>query len=346
MPSAVATRPPLARSLIVATVTTLAACASAGTSSTPADLRATVGLPGASTASVLSAARRSGCFVADTTAPGADTLIVVDPHPFVAGAIDLGCGMNKTLAPPPTPANVLYAFPAPGTDVRDVLDAGFPGSAGRRPDVVLTRDPEVLAYGVQTGNYLGYALPWDRTYVLAVAGADSAAMAPTVGARDSQARDAVSADARGATPPFWWLGDSTCTMAIANVRAARVVAYPAGDPIARQLAERIAALASSPSAPPWLPSPLTGGTPTPVRVSAVTPDSLLPALASGRAMAAVYAYPIVQPPSCHGAPPVPTGGVVLPLIDSRPHALVRLGSGAAFYVTRTGSLWYTKRSSR
>ena len=346
MPSAVATRPPLTRSLIAGTVAAMTACATAGTSSTPADVPASVGSSSSSTASAFSASRRSGCFVADTTAPGADTLFVVDPRPLVADAIDLGCGTNETLSPPPPPANVVYASPAPGTDVRDVLDTGFPGSAGRRQDVVVTRDPEVLAYGVQTGNYFSYALPWDRTYVLAVAGADSTATPPTVDARDALARAAVSADARGAASPFWWLGDSRCTTAIANVPAARVIAYPAGDPIGRQLAERIAALASSRSAPSWVPFPLAGGMPAPVRVSAVAPDALLAALASGRAMAAVYAYPAVQPPSCQGTPPIPTGGAVLPLIDSRAHALVRLGSGAAFYITRSGALWYTRHARR
>jgi hypothetical protein len=299
-----------------------------------------------STASALLTARRSGCYVADTTAPSPDTLYVVDPHPLATGPVAVDCTTSEgdavfTVQAAP---GVVNAPLAAGTDLRDLLDRGIPGRPGVRPDVMVTRDPDVLAYAARDSSYFSVALPWDRTYVLAVPGADSSALPPAPQARNALARDAVSADARAAIPPFWWMTDSTCTVTLPAVAsAARVVAYPAGDAIARQLAERIAALASSRTAPRWLPQPLTGQLPRPVRVSGVPRDSLVGALSSGRAVAAVFDYPTVRPAACRDAMAVITSGALLFLVDSRAHALVRRGSGAAFVRQRDGSLVYVHR---
>jgi hypothetical protein len=288
------------------------------------------------------------CYVADTTAPSPDTLYVVDPHPVASGPVIQDCGIHAGDAFPEVEAGrgVVNVPVPPGTDLRDLLDRGIPGTSGVRPDVVVTRDPDVLAYAARDSSYFSVPLPWDRTYILAVPGADSSALppAPPPDARDALARDAVSADARAAIPPFWWMSDSACAEIIPVVaQARRVVAYPAGDAIARQLAERIAALAASRTAPRWLPQPLTGQLPSPVRVSGVPRDSLVAALASGQAVAAVYDYPTVRPPACGDAMPVIANGALLFLVDSRAHALLRRGSGAAFLQRRDGSLEYVRR---
>lgn len=282
------------------------------------------------------------CLIADSSAPAPDTIYVIDPQPRASSSTNLGCAGGEALTGLAPGPDVIYAVPAPGADLRDILDRGLTSPAGRLPDVVVTRDPDALAYAARRGRYTSHPLPWDRTYVLTIPGADQAAAIPP-DARDALARDAVTSEARGATGPFWWQDSTTCRVRMTPPPGApHVIAYVAGDNIARQLAERIAALAGSGNAPAWLPAPLGGATAQPWHVAPVNADSLAASLARGRAAAAVYAYPVVPPASCAEVPPVPLAGTLLPLVDSRAHALVRTGSGAAFYVTGSGALLFTR----
>jgi hypothetical protein len=153
-------------------------------------------------------------------------------------------------------------------DPREVLDAG--------EDLVLTDDPSALAYAATLPGLEALRLPWDRAYaLLAGAGAvrpgdDDAERA----LRAALARDAVRAETRAAEPSWWADVSASCESvpapavplaredrgAPARIAApprtggARIV-YPWEDATARDLAERLVALAAAPAgaaSPPWV----------------------------------------------------------------------------------------------
>jgi len=286
--------------------------------------------------------------VADTTAAPAETLHVVAPDrpaPAVVRADCLGNPIANRVTPDSEAPVVVYDVPARGTDLRDLLDRGIPAANGARVDVLVTRDPEVLAYAAQLGDYRSVALPWDRTYLLVAPRIDSGTVLSRIDQRDSLASDAVQADVRGARLPFWWQNDSACATGPARVGgdAPRIVGYPAGDAIARQLAERIVAIAAMNAAPAWLPASLASTKGGPLRTAGFAPVSLNNALASGQIAAFVAGYPHARPADCNGAIRIPAGATLVPLVDSRAHALVRRGSGAAFYMEGDGSLRFVRR---
>lgn len=290
--------------------------------------------------------------MADATAADTDTLHVIDPEPARPDLLVFECTgdvmPDGALLPP---AAVVVETLAPGTDLRDVLDRGLPGTNGRRPDVVVTRDPDVLAYAARLDYYFSRTLPWNRTYLLFAPDADSTTAMPTIDDRDALAHDAVQADARGAVPPFPWLSDSSCITPAngARLQFPPVLGYDAGDPTARQLAERVVALTASGMRPAWMSVDLARGS---WSIRPVPHDSIADALAAGRIGGGVTAKhealpantPLRETPMVCGAPgPVPPGYSAIPLIDSRAHVLVRRGSGAAFYIARNGQLWFTRR---
>jgi len=248
-----------------------------------------------------------------------------------------GCA-HATTSPDPI---VVAESPVAGVDLRDVLDRGLVASNGPRPDVVVTRDPAVVSYAAGSRDYITVVLPYDRTYVLV--SADTSPL-PTPADRDALARNAVTADARGAKEPFAWLADTSCTGAPGSPAASPgIVAYAADDPIARQLAERIVALAAARPAPAWVPGNLSSRA-TGLRVAAMWGDSITAALATGRAAAAIIG--ITRGPLTHcGVPAAPLAWRGVPLVDSRAHAIVRRGSGAAFVINDDGTLHFVRRKS-
>ena len=116
-----------------------------------------------------------------------------------------------------------------GGDARDLIDG--------RADLIVTRDPATLAYAERLPDFVTVPLAWDRTYVL---------ISPTP-LNLTRASDAVRTEARPAPP---------CAAPTAGVTAktGRRIVYPAGDPSARDLAERLAALQ-----PGLSPTPLAPG---------------------------------------------------------------------------------------
>ena len=168
--------------------------------------------PGAAPPSATPSTRTAGianvtaCVVADTSAPTRDTLYVVGVE---AGRGDSGQPECERAATATSPV-VITEKPGPDTDLRDVLDRGFPATHAIRPDVVVTRDPNVISYAAASAAYFTAVLPYDRTYTLAAA--DSTASVPSQAERDALARNAVTADVRGAAQPFAWLADASCVM--------------------------------------------------------------------------------------------------------------------------------------
>lgn len=308
-----------------ATLGLAAACASAGTQRSPVSRPPTPAEPACT-------------FVADSGAPAADTIhFVAEPRAAAAAGMPLvACADSVASASPVVDSLAL----ARGADLRDLLDRGSPAPGSPRVDVLVTRDPDVLSYAAQLGSYRSVALPWDRTYTLVAPRLDSAATSPSMEQRDALARDAVQADARGAQPPFWWETDTTCATGTPRYSAGapRIVGYPADDPIARQLAERIVALASAQGTPAWIPSTLSSPAAGPLRTVGLAPTGLNDALASGQIAAFVAALPRQRPAMCKAAARIPTGATLVPLVDSRAHALMRRGSGAGFYIGSDGTL--------
>ena len=125
-------------------------------------------------------------------------------------------------------------------DARDALDAGA--------DVVLSDDAATDGYARTRGDLEVRPLPWERTYALI---APDGAW-PHVD-RDALARDAVRADARaaGELPRDELACAGGAGPAVPRPRSprptgrARRIVYPRGDATARDLADRLVALAES-----------------------------------------------------------------------------------------------------
>lgn len=223
----------------------------------------------------------------------------------------------------------LEMHPPDTADLRDVLELGL-APDGPRPDVLVTSDPVVIAFARQRGAYHTVPLPWQRSYVLATARGRVIAAFSSSEERDALARDALGAAARGAVTPFPGRDDPACFAApiVARGNPARAIAYSTGDETARALAERLVVQTGM------------------ERVVALSSDSLGPALAAGRAIAAVVAVARDprRPCATRGDEPVPAGAV--PLVDVHEHAIVRRGSGAAFVVAPDATLHFVRGARR
>ena len=196
--------------------------------------------------------------------------------------------------------------PQPGIDPRDALDRGT--------DLMVTRDPTLVDYVARRPEFSAFPLPWSRTYVLVQpAAARPIDMVRGDAERRSLARDAVSADARAAEPPFWWneVGACPATLAAGPIPGASRIAYVRGDEVARGLAERIVALA---------------GSGTGLRAAALEPAEFAAALRAGSDPAFVVALPRHSLAPCRDASKWPAGARLLPLIDTRAYAIVRKGA--------------------
>ena len=207
-----------------------------------------------------------------------------------------------TLAPVDAAGPVLRFRKAPSGDDRDLLEAG----AG----LLITRDPAAIAYATRIPALDVVPLPWDVTYALISplvppisVPADSAARASF---RASLARDAVRSAARGAEPPFGGSATAACRADFPSGSRPRArVIYPEGDETARQLAERIVAIA-------------------PMRLAAapLSADALQASLSAADDVAFVVPFSRVGTVSCRGLPPLPSGATIEPLIDTRAHLIL------------------------
>jgi extracellular solute-binding protein (family 5) len=192
---------------------------------------------------------------------------------------------------------------------RDALDEGS--------DLVITGDPVVLEYAATRPGYVDVALDWNRTYVLLAPGHPD-------GLADIQReslRDAVHLDARPAewTGDQFWLAQlracgfpTTRDTALSAARRQRVV-YDQSDRNAADLAARLVGLGALGKR-----SAATG----------LAPAAFAAALRAGGD--AAYVLPLRRRvfDVCRAAlelPPWSWTARVEPLLDVRPHALVRRG---------------------
>jgi hypothetical protein len=197
-----------------------------------------------------------------------------------------------------------------GSDLRDAIDGGS--------DLVETGDPDLLEYARRRPNLTAAPLPWSRAYLLLLpsGGNVGGAISPdTTALRDALARDAVRTDARALTPPFWWSSTVRCA-APASPRTAMprisAVVYPLADATARELAERLVALAGDPG----------------LTARGLAADMFPAALEAGSARAFVVPVPRQAALPCRETANWPRLSTVVPLIETRKHAVLRRGAPA------------------
>lgn len=178
-------------------------------------------------------------------------------------------------------------------DARDAIDAGIVPMA--------TEDPDVVAYAMARRDLDVRPLPWDRTYLSLSPSGDP------LGAE--RASDAVRIDARPAEP----LLCDTATGRVTSREGAssQQVLFEIGDPTARDLAERIVALA--------------GGSTV---ATGLDPRELDDALRAGDAFAYIVWMPRSLDDGCAALSalmrraPWLTRESITPLVDTRAHAVL------------------------
>ncbi len=179
----------------------------------------------------------------------------VDPPAWPQGSVPEGIDGEFRLRPPSADWPIIRFRQFPGADARDVLRGGH--------DVLVTGDQSALDYAAPQPSYVSVPLPWDRTYVLFSTtrvrelrtGGEPDVL--SIDLLEALARDAVRNDARGHESPAWWNDLGACgELSPSWVSLPRIppgayrtsgpkrIVYPEADPVARDLADRIVALAS------------------------------------------------------------------------------------------------------
>jgi hypothetical protein len=225
------------------------------------------------------------------------------PEPSGPFRVGMASDSVVLLVPVEGEGPVLRFRRAPSGDDRDLLEAG----AG----LLVTRDPAAIAYATRIPALDVVPLPWDVTYALVSPivppisiSTDSAERAEF---RASLARDAVRSAARGAEPPFGGSATAACRADFPSGSRPRPrVIYPEGDPTARELAERIVAIA-----------------PVRLTAAALPPEALGASLAEAGDVAFVVPFARAEAVSCRGLPPLPSGATIEPLVDTRAHLILR-----------------------
>lgn len=234
-----------------------------------------------------------------------------------------------------------------GSDARDCLK--------RDVDLMITSDPAVIEYAEGKPELTLVELEWDRTYVLLSASRiRELRRGGTVGRISREfserlARDAVRGDARGCQSDGWWGELEACQRRSrtgfppvpkgAYSRSRKNILYDEGDPIARDLAERIVALASTDPSVSTDAAAVAAAIPdlgdgSRVTAEGVSERTLAASLRAGVDFGYVVWVPIRPYDVCDEArilrERVPwlvtleTGllGAILPLVETRPHAIV------------------------
>jgi len=200
---------------------------------------------------------------------------------------------------------------ASGKDARDLLDAGV--------DLLVTRDRSVTDYAATQPAFTVVDLPWDRVYVFAASQPPATRLDGLEQAVRGEARRPQGGD-------FWWEDLRACGPAPAAAPAApggttRRIVYVRGDPAARDVAARIAALG--------------GGT-----AAGLGPSDFSRSLSEGAAAGYVLALPRAVPDKCRAArdllPPWPAA--VAPLVETRGRAAIRRGGAPRWAMDGDGTV--------
>ncbi len=259
--------------------------------------------------------------------PLASTALAVT-KPLSGSAWSLGTGPYRiasadpeciVLAPRSAADGPVVRFLAtPRAAARDRLDGSV--------DAMVVADPAVVDYA-RRRRFTVAPLDYDRCYVLIstrrvealAAGDDPRTIPPSI--TESLARDAVrAADARGPVAPAWWNGAQGCgelaplapwqiaqPSAWRSSRGIRRVLYDAGDPTARDLADRVVALAAiDPAASPEADAvtaavPGIAGPEGAAIAAGVSPAELESSLREGADVAYIVVLPSRPPDVCGAA---------------------------------------------
>jgi hypothetical protein len=249
---------------------------------------------------------------------GVEQLVALDPRRLAITFKTPSTELPASLADPalalPQPAHQRPAlvFRPAGPDPRDALD--------RWADLLETSDPLLLEYAGRRTEFATLPLPWSRTYVLVLPAGQPAPRlmsgSDSVAFRAGLARDVVRVESRGAEPPFWWETPLACDSSTRSADASTAppnpgsIVYPSGDRVARDLAERVVALA--------------GDRTLLARGAAL---SELPGrVRAGHDRAYVLPLPRNALVPCRELAGMPAGADILPLVDTRSSAVLRRGS--------------------
>jgi hypothetical protein len=239
-------------------------------------------------------------------------------------------------------------------DTRDLLEETI--------DVVVTDDPAVIEYASHRPHLDSVALPWDRTYVLLSTSRvrellwGGSIRSVPADLTDDLARDAVRGDARGVRPPFWWEELGHCGELSETVSGlppfprgayssggARRIMFDLQDPTARDIAERLVALAAADTAASTAAAALASAVPglnggsSALIAKGVSARELRLSLQSGNDFAYVVVVYRRPPDSCDEAGKLlqrapwlaPLGDGLsrapIPLVDTRNRVIVRSG---------------------
>jgi hypothetical protein len=221
------------------------------------------------------------------------------------------------------------------SDARDALDQGI--------GVLVTRDRSVEAYAAAHTGLAVVPLSWDRTYLLVVPRGPQTPDSAGSPIRAALAADALRADARPVGLDGRSRPDSACHghpasksllagLDIAGTGRPRDtgrVVFNAADPVARFLAERVAVLASTRSAQLSAIAPTLDPGGTEMSVTGLSSRVFTHALQDGRSAAFIVMIPSAASLPCADAPPpgaTPAGAGpgIIPLIETRAVAIVRL----------------------
>jgi hypothetical protein len=281
------------------------------------ELSARYATPGTSgerwTAATLAAAWRSDPD-ADLTlrSAGVESLLPLDDRRLVVGfrapQRELPrVFVSRTLAVVLSDSSTINVAPPASGDLRDAVDGGV--------DVVQTGDPDLLEYAASRPGLSVVALPWSRLYFLLLpagsAGLGEAIPEDTAAFTAALARNAVRTDARAGAPSSWVDSAARCQPSAAPPRPAtsNAVVYAASDGTAREVAERVVALAGRLG---LVARPLAA-------------DTFSATLRRGDARAFVLSGLRAAAP-CAAASEWPAGATVVPLLETRRHVIVRRGA--------------------
>lgn len=184
-----------------------------------------------------------------------------------------------------------------GGDIRDLLQAA---------DLAVTRDPDAIAYAQGLAEFRVVPLPWDRRYWL-VSSPPFPATPPDSASRQGLAADVVSGAARPADPAPRI--QACLTRGDRPPEPRRRVAYVEGDRTGRELAERMVALAGRQ-----------------FTLAAMSQFEIRTSLVSDPEAAYVLPFPILPFTWCPMSLVLPDWFTFEPLIDTRPHLILRKGA--------------------
>jgi hypothetical protein len=238
---------------------------------------------------------------------------------------------GRTVGAPRTPSTIEFRT---RQDARTALDAAS--------DVVITHDAVALDYARVLPGYVVVPLGWRTTYALVT----DAGPAPDDDIERALAdlQQATRAHARAARPPFWWR-DPRCGDMVHDAPsgeqapASRRFVHPRGDPVARDIAERLAALAwPADRVPAWLAALLPAGHSAAAAPNAAGLDgpALADALRTGVALGFVLPLPRTDAAPCLAAALLyePARSAlhaprwrITPLLDVRDQLVHRAGAG-------------------